>query len=63
MPGVDEMPRHGPAHDAEPDESDLRHIRSPLNLPEGQATAARASQPSPSTVVVFGLYSQPIQPS
>jgi len=29
MSGVDEMPRHGPAHDAEPDESDLRHIRSP----------------------------------
>ncbi len=63
----DEMPGHGCAHDAEADEADIRHVWIPLrkNAPQA-ATAARersaSSQPSPASVVVFGLYSQPTQP-
>ena len=62
MPGVDEMARHGPAHDAEADESDFRHGVLPDVLPTVRRRGAR--EPAEAFgVVVLGLYSQPIQPS
>ena len=54
--GCLQVPSHGPAHDAEPNEADL-----------GQETPPPARygriQPRPASVVVAGAYSQPTQPS
>ena len=44
--GVDEMARHGPAHDAEPDESNFRHLLFLLRPP---ARRERASQARPAS--------------
>ena len=69
--GGDKMAAHGGAHDAEANETELKGLRHDVFLnverrateghwPRNQLASER--QPRPASVVVAGLYSQPIHP-
>ena len=65
MAGSLKMAGHGTPHGAEADKADIDHFElSPCRfLVSGQVSSVSAAcHPRPSTVVVLGLYSHPIQP-